>query len=204
MSKPLPPHPNLEWLKKRAKDQLDELRASKPEAQLSEAQLAVARDYGFPSWRKLKAHVEQSRGREDSAAAVIRPDDSDLVRLLAAAESGDIETVAEILDRRSELANARGPDGKTPFHAAAWSNVPQLAVLLLAAGGDPDAKYGESGHTALSWAITCHALAFAKTLVLMGHKPDLFCAAGMGALDAVRACFNDAGVLVPGMVRTGS
>jgi ankyrin repeat protein len=38
----------------------------------------------------------------------------------------------------------------------------------------------------------------------LGARPDLFCAAGMGDLDTVRACFDDQGALRPGASRTGS
>ena len=58
MSLSLPPRPNLDHLKKQAKDRLRALQATSPDAQLADAQHALARDYGFDSWPKLKAHVE--------------------------------------------------------------------------------------------------------------------------------------------------
>jgi hypothetical protein len=58
MTKTLPTQPNLDWLKKTAKERLAELRAREPSAKLHQAQLAVARDYGFPNWRALKAQVD--------------------------------------------------------------------------------------------------------------------------------------------------
>jgi hypothetical protein len=58
MSPSLPDRPNLDHLKKQAKDRLQELQATSPGAQLANAQHALARDYGFASWPKLKAHVE--------------------------------------------------------------------------------------------------------------------------------------------------
>jgi hypothetical protein len=57
MSHALPSRPNLEHLRKQAKARLHELRARTPDAQLADAQHAVARDYGFASWPKLQAHV---------------------------------------------------------------------------------------------------------------------------------------------------
>ena len=54
----LPATANLEHLKKQAKLRLRGLRAEAPEARLAQAQLAVARDYGFASWRALKAAIE--------------------------------------------------------------------------------------------------------------------------------------------------
>jgi hypothetical protein len=58
MSRNLPDRPNLEFLKKEAKARLDALQRADPAAQLADAQHALARDYGFASWPKLKAHVE--------------------------------------------------------------------------------------------------------------------------------------------------
>ena len=58
MSRQLPPRPNLEHLRKQAKDLLPELQQRDPAAQLAGAQHTIAREYGFASWPKLKAHVE--------------------------------------------------------------------------------------------------------------------------------------------------
>ena len=69
----LPDDPNLEQLRKQAKDLRDEARAGRPDAldliaehhpkgahpvTLTGAQLVLARRYGFPSWARLKRHVE--------------------------------------------------------------------------------------------------------------------------------------------------
>ncbi len=70
MPRSLPARPSLEWLKKTAKDELQRLRAANPRAVLAEAQLALAREYGFDSWRKLKRHVEE---RERALAASAPP-----------------------------------------------------------------------------------------------------------------------------------
>ena len=56
--KQLPEKPDLDWLRKHAKARLDELLATQPDAQLSDAQFALAKEYGFSSWRALKAHVD--------------------------------------------------------------------------------------------------------------------------------------------------
>ena len=58
MSRDLPPNPNLEHLKKQAKALLEKLRLQNANCQLVDAQHALAREYGFPSWPKLKAHIE--------------------------------------------------------------------------------------------------------------------------------------------------
>lgn len=54
----LPARPNLEHLKNEAKARLDQLRLTDPKAQLSQAQFRLAREYGFSSWRELKAKVD--------------------------------------------------------------------------------------------------------------------------------------------------
>jgi hypothetical protein len=81
--RPLPPHPNLDQLKHQAKD-LMKARAARSQAaaqlirechprhsgatdaaifvaefKLSDAQLAIAREHGFPSWPRLKTHIEK-------------------------------------------------------------------------------------------------------------------------------------------------
>jgi ankyrin repeat protein/predicted enzyme related to lactoylglutathione lyase len=58
MSEPLPPRPNLQWLKNRAKERLNAMRAADPATKLADALRAVAVDYGFTSWRQLKADVD--------------------------------------------------------------------------------------------------------------------------------------------------
>ena len=58
MSRNLPPHPNLEYLRKQAKDLLHDLKQSDPTSKLADAQHALAGEYGFASWPKLKTYVE--------------------------------------------------------------------------------------------------------------------------------------------------
>jgi hypothetical protein len=55
----LPARPNLEHLKNEAKQRLKVLQPTSPASQLADAQLLVARDYGFVSWRALKAEVDR-------------------------------------------------------------------------------------------------------------------------------------------------
>ncbi|SFE10156.1 DUF3471 domain-containing protein [Methylobacterium sp. 13MFTsu3.1M2] len=61
----LPNRPNLEHLRNEAKAHLKTLRASVPTAKLAAAQRDVARDYGFASWRRLRAEVEKRTGQTD-------------------------------------------------------------------------------------------------------------------------------------------
>src|SRR2546430_8180480 len=57
-SRDLPSRPNLEHLRNEARDLYRERKATDPDAKLSGAQFAVAQSYGFPSWPKLREHVE--------------------------------------------------------------------------------------------------------------------------------------------------
>jgi hypothetical protein len=47
-------------LRNEAKRKLDALRAERPAAKLTEAQFLLAREYGFASWRELKAELDRS------------------------------------------------------------------------------------------------------------------------------------------------
>lgn len=53
----LPPRASLEQLRKQAKDKLHAMRSADPGAALHDAQLALAREYGFDSWPNLVHHV---------------------------------------------------------------------------------------------------------------------------------------------------
>jgi catechol 2,3-dioxygenase-like lactoylglutathione lyase family enzyme len=59
----LPERPSLEHLKKLAKSRLQELRRTDPDAKLAAALLHVAREYGYSSWRALKAKIDGQRAR---------------------------------------------------------------------------------------------------------------------------------------------
>lgn len=79
----LPDRPNLDQLRRQARELHSAAAAGDPDATrrlqvvstkttLSAAQLALAREYGFSSWTRLKAVVEQCRP-SDPASYVIRP-----------------------------------------------------------------------------------------------------------------------------------
>lgn len=53
MSRELPAKPNLEYLRKQAK----QIQRTSSQGKLADAQHALAREYGFADWAKLKSHV---------------------------------------------------------------------------------------------------------------------------------------------------
>ena len=69
MSQRLPSRPNLNHLKKQAKDVLRVSRLRNRVWRLADAQNALARGYGFRSWPDLKLHVESARRRRSSRAS---------------------------------------------------------------------------------------------------------------------------------------
>ena len=92
-SRALPERPNLEHLRKEAKQRLKRLRSSAPTTRLAAVQRDVARDYGFASWRSLV-----SQFRPPVARVADRPQEHwwTLHRVRAAAEeSGDWSSVEQ-------------------------------------------------------------------------------------------------------------
>jgi hypothetical protein len=83
MPKGLPPRPDLEWLRKAAKERLSELRKAAPAAKLHQAQYDIAQEHGFNSWRLLKAHVDALSLDGQIITAAAKGDAPTLARLLA-------------------------------------------------------------------------------------------------------------------------
>jgi hypothetical protein len=69
MSSDLPARPNLEHLKKQAKQRLRELRQTDSSAQLADAQHQIAREYGCLNWSQLKEQVRSLANQPKPLAA---------------------------------------------------------------------------------------------------------------------------------------
>ena len=65
----LPDNPSLDYLRRQAKDLLVSIRQAQPEShiQLADAQTALAQQYGFRTWRELKAEIDRRSGRAQIA-----------------------------------------------------------------------------------------------------------------------------------------
>ena len=177
----LPTRANLEHLKNEAKQYLRELRRERPAAQLAEAQLAIARIYGFASWRKLKSYL-------DALHDFGQP-------LIDAVRSGSVETMRNILDGHPELVNAstdimlmaRPSDARTMrlLHLAIAEGKADALRMLIERGADLNVR-NTSGRLPLHDCFELGHDDFAKILLDAGAVPDVCAAAAYGMHDQLR------------------
>lgn len=134
----LPEQPNLEQLRKQARELLQgyrsgdaaavaeverfELNPNKESFALNDAQRVLARSYGFASWPKLKAFV----------------DGVNVARFMEAAKSGDLARVRSMLASRPELAgmDTAANDEHRAIHHAVLRRDVEMVRLLMEAGAD--------------------------------------------------------------------
>jgi Ser/Thr protein kinase RdoA (MazF antagonist) len=88
----LPDNPNLDHLRRQAKDLLAGLRDIDPATTLADAQGSLARQYGFPAWADLKAEVERLRGSAETADPALARELADRYGL--GAVTGPLRSVA--------------------------------------------------------------------------------------------------------------
>jgi ankyrin repeat protein len=126
MSKALPANPNLEWLRKAAKRRLVALRANVPATKLTAAQRDIAGEYGFTSWRALKAHID---ARADARTL---PDPKPV---FDAARAGDTETVRRAIAAGFD-PNAADDDGRTIHQIAKANRFEAIELIVRNAQGE--------------------------------------------------------------------
>jgi ankyrin repeat protein len=199
MATPLPDRPDLDQLKNQAKDLLKGHKAGEPEAlrriqanhprldgssareiqssrlTLSGAQLVIAREYGFSSWPKLKAHVES-----------LAPGADDLVdQFKQALRADDAAGVRRLLSTRPML-KAKIDEPLGPFDSPVITNVRSKEMLdvLLAAGANLNAKSRWwAGGFGLLHSASPELAAYA---IERGAIVDAHAAARLGLLDRLR------------------
>ncbi len=203
MSKALPPNPNLEYDKKQAKALLKAYRAGDAEAikrvhashprlenipdatippdefKLSDAQLVIAREYGFSSWPRLKHEIETRRDGLDEQFR----------QFIHAVKQEDTARVRDLLKTTPALkTHINDPviDFDSPALAiAAGRNNRVLVDTLLEHGANVNA------HSAW-WAGAFGPLHgadpdMARYLIERGAKVDVHAAAELGMMDILRA-----------------
>lgn len=159
----LPDAANLDWLRKQAKRRLHELRQVNPRTRLADAQLVLARQYNFPSWRALKAHVDS-----------LTVDG----RLFDAAQSGDVARLAALLDEHPDKLHARQkPYEWTLLHASAHHGHLAAVDLLLSRGLDANTREKGDNTFAMHWAAAAGHLDVVRRLAdaggdVTGHGDD--------------------------------
>lgn len=190
----LPDRPHHDQLKQQAKDFLarvragdpgsvDELREHHPEAlspsdvRLADAQLAMARAYGFASWARLVHHV---RG----------------VVLRQAIWDRDTQTVDRIVAEDPSAASEAGPHPRwggdpTALHVAAERGDAAVVRRLLEAGADPDGGDSDYGWTPLQLSAHWNHGEAAAVLRQHGARVDVFAAALLGDDDTLRAMLKE-------------
>jgi len=150
----LPERPDLNQLKSQAKELLEAFRAGDPGAAdevnahyrdvdaakfaLHDAQLVLARAYGFVSWPKLKAFV----------------DGATVKRLVDAVRARDVDQASAMLKVRPELARM-STDNFQVLHHAVLQRAPEMVRLLMEHGANP--REGVYPHRDATTALTIAA-----------------------------------------------
>jgi ankyrin repeat protein len=147
-------HPDLDQLKRQAKELLEGFRAGDDAASaeinahyrnaeratfaLHDAQLVLARSYGFDSWPKLKAYVDGVTARA----------------LAEAVRGGDAERVRRMLKARPELVNFEMAenDEHRAIHYAVFARSAEMVRILMESGAD--ARQGIYPHRRATTAYT--------------------------------------------------
>src|ERR1700716_3084395 len=138
LTRRLPQQPNLEQLRKQAKDLLEHYRTCDAAAvaevhqfehhpdpakfSLHDAQRVLARAYGYESWPKLKAFV----------------DGVNVAKLAEAVKTGDMEQARILLNARPELVgmDMSSSDEHRALHYAVLRRDVAMVRLLMEAGAD--------------------------------------------------------------------
>jgi ankyrin repeat protein len=198
----LPARPNLEYLKKVAKKQWRAMRATTPDAKLADAQLAVAREHGFASWRKLKAHVDAVAATRQATDGAPYEDPfvtalpahrkshkiANWKPLMDAAFDGDVTRAKKLLDAGADPnCISTTPHRYRPLHRAIESKKTyprgpeheRVVKLLLERGADPKLRGTFTQITALQLAATGETR-FVPILLPLFQPLDIFHAAAVG------------------------
>jgi hypothetical protein len=149
MADALPLRANIDWLRKTAKQRLRDMRTRAPDAKLAQAQLDIARQYGFSSWRSLKTHLDRHENADATADASLS--DEVIASFLRAVGDGRFEEVRAALTVEPALVNATGPHpywGGRPqaLHVSIETKRQDMFELLIAAGADINGTNDEYEH----------------------------------------------------------
>ena len=167
MTQALPARPNLDWLKRTAKERLAELRASDPASKLHSAQLLIARDYGFKSWRELKSRVDEFVNSY-----------SENVQVFEAARTGNVEAI------RRAVASGFDPatpdvDGRTIYQIAKERGHGEIEALTRNLR-ERDTRNEQDSHTVRAILSAAQSGNVSELATLLEARPELIDAMGGG------------------------
>lgn len=189
----VPERPDLDQIRRQAKELRDAVRAGEPDAvarlaefglpgtTLSDAQLVIAREHGFPSWPALKAAVDARladvaqrvdtflrssvRGQLRTAVSILVEDPAIATYdIRTALVLGDVDRVRAELARDPGFVHRRDDEWGWPALLAVcnsrWHRDPkrgeglaEIARLLLDAGADPNTTIGTPGERGYCTAL---------------------------------------------------
>ena len=210
----LPARPDLDHLKREAKAlhksalagdaaALQRVRAAigeRPALKLTDAQRVIAREYGFPTWARLRAHVHMSGDGADAIAefiAAVQAQDRERATRVArdrpqiatqslhvAAPLGLTSEVERLVAAQPDAVRQRvGEPAADPLLLLCWSpfhgesaerdaGLLASARLLLEAGADPNTRDSRYGVPALYGVTGMHSvLPIARLLLAAGANP---------------------------------
>lgn len=195
----LPASPNLEQQKKQARELLGALRRDDSEARrrlaeshpnasrvdparaaLHDAQLIIAREYGFASWAKLKQHIEvvtHSIDPFEELALAVKENDTAAARRLLTKHSA--------LRTRLNEAMPGGDFGQTMIGRAVGAKNLELIDLLISHGADINQRsYWWAGGFGV---LDMCAKSLVNELIERGAYVDAHAAARLGMLERLDA-----------------
>ena len=189
MSRALTSATTLNQLKREAKQWLKALRTGDPEARarllrahpgappdagLRHVQHALAREFGFASWARLKAVAPATGAAAPDAAHDADAGESTLHGILAAADAGDVVRLTALLDAHPELVSERGTlPGHTGLRTALHFGVAHEPVVRLLLERGADANVRDEGDNAypLHFAAENQDLPVIRLLLEHGADP---------------------------------
>lgn len=150
----LPVHPNLDQLKRQAKDLLRDMRRKQPGAKLADAQFALSRSYGVASWPRLVLAC----------------------RIVDAIWRDDVEAVRELVEKHPNLLHemARGTESCNwgpPMSYAANLGRDRIIATLRNLGATDLTR-------AMDRAVLQGQIETARQLYAMGARPERGCVMG--------------------------
>jgi catechol 2,3-dioxygenase-like lactoylglutathione lyase family enzyme len=146
---------------------------------------AVAREHGFPSWRALKADIDQRTA-------------TDVDRFVRACKQGDTAAVRALLRENPTLVHAREGHNATGLYFAAAAGHRETVLALLEAGANVHDRDDVHELGVIGWVAQIHGAEPGRIphdvlalLLERGARHHIFSAIELGDPDAVRGVVEE-------------